>query len=173
MTRTLLLASVFLLQGALVSVAAAQPAAPGQRHRFEVSFGGLWIAGAPLGTDVADLRANRVPAAPFTLFTTDTRWASAPGFDARVSYCLTRSLAIEAGLVRVQPELRTSIAADAEGAAPLTVTERLDQYFIDASVVWLVNHLRFRERTVPFVSGGAGYLRQLHEGRTLVETGQV
>jgi hypothetical protein len=28
-------------------------------------------------------------------------------------------------------------------------------------------------RTLPYVSGGAGYLRQLHEGRTVVEEGHV
>ena len=69
--------------------------------------------------------------------------------------------------------LRTRVTSDAEGAAALTVEERLDQYFFDASVVLLLDALRFGGATVPFVSGGAGYLRQLHEGRTLVESGQV
>jgi hypothetical protein len=166
-------AVVILLQGVLAGAAVAQPAAPGLRHRFEASFGGLWIGGASLGSGTAELRANRIPPESFNLFATDSRAEAAPGFDVKVGYWLTRSIAVEAGFVRVQPELRTQISADAEGAAALTAVERVDQYFIDAGVVWLVERLRFRERTVPFVSGGAGYLRQLHEGRTLVETGQV
>jgi hypothetical protein len=172
-SRCVTVAVAIVVHSVLVDTVAAQPAGPGMRHRFEVSLGGLWIGGAPLGSDVAELRANRVPADSFTLFTTDSRTEAAPGFDAKVSYWLTRSIAVEAGFVRVQPELRTRVGADPEGAAAFTAVEKVDQYFIDAGVVWLVNRLRFRERTVPFVSGGAGYLRQLHEGRTLVETGQV
>ena len=171
--RCVTLGVAMLVQSVLVGTAAAQPAGPGLRHRFEVSFGGLWIGGAALGSDVAELRANRVPADSFTLFTTDSRTEAAPGLDAKVGYWLTRSIAVEAGFVRVQPELRTRVGADPEGAAALTAVEKVDQYFIDAGIVWLVDRLRFRERTVPFVSAGAGYLRQLHEGRTLVETGQV
>lgn len=164
---------------ALVVVAAcslpvsAQSAPDAQRHRFEVSIGGIWLGGAELGVDRAELRANRIPVGPFSLFTSDTRAEGAPGFDGRIAYWLTRSLAIEGGFTRSEPELRTRISGDAEGAAALTVDERLDQYFIDASAVWVIEKLRFRQRTAPFVSGGVGYLRQLHEGRTLVETGQV
>jgi hypothetical protein len=106
------------------------------------------------------------------LFTTDTRADAAPGVDGRIGFWLTRDLAVEGGFVYARPPLDTRITADAEGAPALTVSEDFDQYFVDANVVWLVNRFRFWE-LVPFVSGGAGYLRQLHEGRTLVETGQV
>lgn len=164
--------TVLLVHHAYVPPASAQPSTS-PRHRFEVSIGGLWIGSADLGSARAELRANSVTPEPFSLFTTDTRSASAGGFDGRVGYWLTRSIALEAGFVRSQPQLRTSITGDAEGAAALTVTERLDQYFVDGGVVWLLEKFRFRERTVPFVSGGAGYLRQLHEGRTLIATGQV
>ena len=148
-------------------------AADVQRHRFEVSIGGIWLGGAALGSDRAELRANSIPVGPFSLFTTDTHANGAPGFDGRIAYWLTRSLAIEGGFTRSEPELRTRISGDAEGAAALTVEEQIDQYFIDASAVWLIERFRFRQRTAPFVSAGVGYLRQLHEGRTLVETGQV
>jgi hypothetical protein len=142
------------------------------RDRFEASVGGLWIGGAGMGSTQAELRANNLTPTPFRLFSAETNAAAAPGFDARFGYWLTRSMGIEAGFVRVRPELRTRITADAESAPALTVAERIDQYFIDANVIWLLDGFRFR-RTVPFVSGGAGYLRQLHEGRTLVEGGQV
>jgi hypothetical protein len=32
---------------------------------------------------------------------------------------------------------------------------------------------RLGRRTIPFVAGGAGYLRQLHQGRTFIEQGHV
>jgi hypothetical protein len=153
--------------------AMAQSPADGRRaHRFEATVGGLWLSGADLGGDVAELRANRVPPAPFQLFITDARADAAPGVDARLGFWLTRDIAVEGGFVFARPPLETRITGDAEGAPALAVSEDVDQYFIDANVVWLVDRFRFWE-LVPFVSGGAGYLRQLHEGRTLVETGQV
>jgi hypothetical protein len=164
---------VVLLQGALAVPASAQTRRATTRDRFEVSIGALWIGAADLGSTQADLRANNVAPAPFRLFTAETSAAAAPGWDARGGYWLTRSIALEGGIARITPELRTRISGDAEGAAALTATERLDQYFIDGRVVWLLDRFRIRRHTVPFVSGGLGYLRQLHEGRTLVKTGQV
>lgn len=150
----------------------AQPGPVNRIDRFEVSFGGIWIGEAGLGSTHAEIRANNLTPTPFRLFSAETRAASAPGWDARAGYWFTRSVAVEGGVARLTPELRTRITADAESAAALTATERLQQYFIDARVIWLLPRFKFGG-TVPFVTGGAGYLRQLHEGRTLVETGQV
>ena len=154
------------------ALAAAQDPAAVQVHRLEAAAGGLWLGGASLGSGDAALRGNRIPADEFRLFSADTRAMAAPGFDARVGFWLTRTIAVEGGLVIARPLLRTSITSDVEGAPALEVEERLDQYFFDGSMVLLLDALRFGA-TVPFVSGGAGYLRQLHEGRTLVESGQV
>lgn len=151
----------------------AQVVESGQRHRVEATAGALWIGGAGFGSEDANLRANGIPAAPFTLFKTDTKLGSAAGIDAGVGYWLTPSLAVEAGFVFGRPHLKTQITADVEGAPSLTAEERIDQYFIDGRVTWLLGGLRLTAHTVPFISGGIGYLRELHEGRTLVETGQV
>ena len=166
------LIALFVLDGFLAAPAQAQTRPQARRDRFEVSIGGLWIGGAGLGSTQADLRGNNLTPTPFRLFAAETSAESAPGLDGRVGYWLTRSVGLEAGFVHARPELRTRISSDAEGAPPLTAVEQIDQYFIDANVVWLLDRFRMR-RIVPFVSGGAGYLRQLHEGRTLVETGQV
>jgi hypothetical protein len=155
------------------SVAIAQSADNRPVRRIEASIGGAWIAGAPMGSGDAALRANQTAPAPFRIFTTDSRMQQAPGVDARVGFALTRSLVIEAGFMFSRPELRTEVTSDVENAAALTVGERIDQYFADGSVLWLIDRFRIGSRTVPFVSAGAGYLRQLHEGLTLIETGQV
>jgi hypothetical protein len=151
----------------------AQSANARQVHRFEVSLGGLWLSGADMGGKVAQLRANRVPPAPFTVFNTSTREEAAPGFDGRIGFWLTRAILVEGGFVYARPPLETRISGDIEGAPALTAAEDIDQYFIDANVVWMIDRFTLWRRIVPFVSGGGGYLRQLHEGRTLVETGQV
>jgi hypothetical protein len=64
------------------------------------------------------------------------------------------------------------VTADTEGAAPITVVERVDQYVIDAGVVVRLDEMRVG-RLVPYVAAGAGYLRQLHEGLVSVEQGHV
>jgi hypothetical protein len=173
MTRTIAAAAACLAGLLIPAPAAAQGAGADQRHRLEAAVGGLWIGGGTIGGADADLRANRMPPGDFRLFATETDAAASAGFDARVGYWLTRTIAVEGGVVFARPALRTRITSDAEGAAPLDVEEQLDQYFFDASVVVLLDALRFGGRTVPFVSGGAGYLRQLHEGRTFIESGQV
>jgi hypothetical protein len=142
-------------------------------RRFEASVGGLWLGGAELGAGDAELRRNNIPTSEFPLFSAGTRMDAAPGFDGRVAFWLTRALAVEAGFVMTRPVVRTRISDDAEDAEALTVEEDLDQYFVEAAGVLLLDRFRIGDRTIPFVSGGAGYLRQLHEGRVLVETGQV
>jgi hypothetical protein len=167
--RATLAAALFTLWCA---PAAAQ--APGDRpvHRVEVSVGALWVAGGELGAGTAVLRANQVPQAPFTLFSVDTRVTSSPGFDGRIGFWLTRSLVVEGGFVYAQPAIRTRVSGDVEGAEAIDLEENLDQYFIDASASLLLDRLALWA-FVPFVQAGGGYLRQLHEGRTLVESGQV
>jgi hypothetical protein len=142
-------------------------------HRFEASIGGMWLTGAALGAGDAELRRNSLPADEFALFSADTRMEASPGFDARVAFWLTRSLALEAGAVVLRPMVQTSVSGDIEEVDDLTLEEQVDQYFIEGSAVLLLERFRIGERTIPFVSGGAGYLRQLHEGQTLVESGQV
>jgi len=152
----------------------AQTAEERPAHRVEGAVGGLWLGGAGLGSSTAALRANSPGTpAPFTLFTTESRFGSVPGLDARVGYGLTKRIAIEAGLVFSRPKVRTRVSNDVENAPALTVAESVNQYFVDGTVVVLLDRFALGDRTVPFVSGGAGYLRQLHEGLTLVETGSV
>jgi hypothetical protein len=164
----------FVLLIACAASASAQTAGERPAHRIEATVGGLWLGGATLGDSAAGLRANRTGTpAPFTLFTTESRFGSAPGLDVRAGYGLTRTIAVEFGLLYSRPELRTSIGNDVENAPSSTVSEQVEQYFIDGSVLLLLDRFAPGDRTVPFVAGGAGYLRQLHEGLTVVENGQV
>ncbi len=141
--------------------------------RVELELGGGLFGGAGLGAGDADLRANEQARQPFRLFTADSRFVRAPAVHLRAAVPLGRHYGVEGGVTWGRPEIRTSLAADAEGAAALTSVERIDQYVFDASLVWMLEAFRLGERLIPFVSGGGGYLRQLHEGRTLVEHGQA
>ena len=140
-------------------------------HRVEVEAGGGILGGAALGSTDANLRANATTAQPSRLFSTASRVSTERSLHARVGVALSRRFAVEGGLVFTRPLIRTSVRGDAEGAPPLTVDEQVDQYFVEASVLVGLTGLRLGSRTVPFLVGGAGYLRQLHEGLTVIEQG--
>ena len=168
MTAARLVVAVLCLAGP----ASAQGVDPAVR-RLDVSAGGGWLGGAQLGTADADLRANTSPAEPLRLFSTATRMAGAPSIHADVGFAFTRRWGIEGGVLMNRPELRTSVSADAEGAPAITVAERIDQYVVEGRVVVMLEEMRLGQRTIPFATAGAGYLRQLHAGRTVIEEGHV
>ena len=136
----------------------------------ELSGGAGIFGGATLGTRDADLRTTSANQ-PYRLFTTSSRMAMAPGFDVRVGVALSPRYAVEGHLAYGRPELRTELSSDAESAPSITAVEAVDQYVIDGG---LVVHLGLLGNGVrPFVTAGAGYLRQLHEGQVVVEDGSV
>jgi opacity protein-like surface antigen len=154
---------------ALPSAAAAQTAQgqPGA-GRFEVSFGGGFQGGASLGSGDAALRTRE--SGDYRLFTTDSRFAGAGILEARAGMAFTSRYGVEVRVAFSGPELRSRVSEDAEGAPAIEVAERVDQYVVDGALVVAIPGLGIGG-LVPFVSGGAGYLRQLHEGQTLIEEG--
>ena len=153
--------------------ASAQGADQRPVRRPEVSIGGGWIGGAGLGSADANLRANTTPPQPLRLFGTDTRMAGAATLQADVGFSFNRRWGIEGSVTKSGPDLRSSISADSEGAPGLTAIERVDQYVIEGRVVVTLEELRLGERTLPFATAGAGYLRHLHQGHTLIEEGRA
>ena len=166
--------------GALVlcagSAAFAQNAeAPALRkHRVTASGGVTWSGSYPIGEATATYRTNapgNTPP-PFTLFSAASTVDAVAGIEGRVGFTVTPDLAVEAGVSFARPRVGIVIASDAEVAPHALEGEELQQYIVDAGAVWQLP-LRLSRRVRPFVTGGAGYLRQLHQERTLVETGQV
>jgi hypothetical protein len=156
-------ASVFLVLAAAASASA--------QVRVEIDAGGGFLGGASLGTADANLRANDRTDQPYRLFTTDHRLARSGAFHVRATRPFGR-WGLEGGLTISRPVLRAEASADREGASGLTITETMDQYFIEGAVVIALEKLRVG-RALPFATAGAGYLRQLHEGRTVIEHGQL
>lgn len=157
----------------MAGAAYAQGAENRPVRRIEAVVSGGWFGGAHLGDVDADLRANTSPPQPLRLFSTDTRLAGTPALDAAVGFAFNRRWGIEGSVAISRPELRSSITADAEGAQALTVVERIDQYLIEGRLVIMLDELRLGQRTIPFATAGAGYLRQRHEGHILIEEGYV
>ena len=145
----------------LPAVAAAQRIEIGGSF---VTTGG-YDAGAQSGVETPNSTNPNAP--PFTLFTTSSTVTGASGVESRIAVNATRRIAVE-GLFQVTwPVLQTRVTDDFENAAPVTAEERVTSYLAGASMVYHFGTGRF----VPFVAGGASYLRQLHEDSAGVVTG--
>lgn len=140
---------------------------------WEVSGGVALASGYNLDESAAELTRNTTTGqGPFTLFVTDSQVGAPTSLHGRLGYYFSPRLQVEAGFRFGQPVHTIEINGDAEGAPSLDAHQTLDQYVVDASLLW---HFPRRgpgpPALLPFVFGGAGYLRELHEGQELVETG--
>ena len=163
----------FTIAIACSGAAYAQGAAEPPFRRIDIHVGGGIVSASTLGSTDANLRANSTARQPYRLFSTESRFPSAATFHAHAGFAFNRRVGIEGGLTFSRPHLRTRVTADVEQAPELTAVEGIDQYVFDASLVVAIDRLRRGVRTVPFIAAGGGYLRQLHEGLTVIEHGQV
>ncbi len=154
------------------TTASAQVATVPSIRWVEIEVGGGLIGGARLGTVDANLRANARTEQAYRLFTADHRFERAPAFHLRAARPFGRRWGVQGGVAVSHPALRADVSADVEGAPALTISETVDQYFFDAAIVIAFEEFRLG-RLVPFATAGAGYLRQLHEGQTVIEHGQL
>ena len=139
-------------------------------HPLEIAIGVGVAGGNTVAAADANLRTR--DATDYRLFRTSTRFAASRLTEARIGFALTRRYAVEARLGFCQPELRTTVTGDVEGAPDTTLAERADQYVVGGALIVTLDAIRIGA-IVPFASAGAGYLRQLHEGLTLIEEGTV
>lgn len=168
MTRLLL---AFCL--ALPSAAAAQDAAVFRPRHLIISGGLIAHGGVPVGDLTAILRPNVTTGPSFTVFRAESALRRAVGADLRVGIALTRRLAIELGGAYARPQLEITISGDAEADGGATIRERVSHYTAEVSGVYQLPWAGFESRMRPYIIGGGGYLRELHEDRLLAETGRT
>ena len=169
MTRLVLFVAAVLAVMPVPADAQARRTQPRQ-PRIEAGVGAGLLGGLTLGERDASLRSNSTTPAPFRLFATDTNLDPAAGFEVRLGYRTTPRLTVEGTLGFARPTLTSSLSADAEGAAPVDATTTLTEYVITGGALWKLS-LNPRRRWTPFVSGGAGVARHVHDGQTLIESG--
>lgn len=141
-----------------------------QEPKLEISVGALFVGGFSGGEQNADITANQSGGAPYTLFKSRSRIDSAPAFEARLGWRLSRLFTIEGGVFIARPQLSTRLSADVESAPEITASEDLSVYIIDGAVLVSLTS-KPQARVVPFLRAGYGYVRELHEDNALVETG--
>lgn len=138
--------------------------------RFEIGALAGSVGSSSLGSTTAAETANTLTAAdPFVLFRARTEVERAAAVTGVLAYRLTKALSVEGSFRYARPSLAVSISGDAEQAGgPDVLRDRLAHYAVDVSLLIHVGRLSFgRGRGLPFAYGGAGILRQLHEGQVL------
>jgi hypothetical protein len=160
---------VLAVQASAQTVPAPASASEG---RVELAAGFGWLGAVALGERDGALRGNASPAEPFRLFSSETRLAGAPSVDGRVTVALNPRYGVEGRVAYARPELRTSLSADFEHAPPLTATEAVSEFLVEGGIAVRLTGVR-AARMSTFVTGGAGYRRQLHDGRTFIEESTV
>lgn len=141
----------------------------------ELSGGLTYSAGYDLDSISAEETRNTGGATgSFVLFTATSRAKPSLGVQGRLSVFLSPSLSLEGGVQLAHPVLSTKLSDDFESAPDVTATETLTRIIAEGSVVLHMTRLSFAGgKGVPFVLGGGGYLRELHEKNEVVETGHA
>lgn len=156
------------------AIAVAQQAPALRPGHFTLGAAVVRAGTYDIGDATAQLTGNApgVSPPPFTLFQARSRLTAATLPEFTLGFAFTRRLALEAGASLSSPRVAVAISGDQEAPAQELPGEQLEQYQFEAALTWQVP-MRIHRRIAPFAIVGGGYLRQLHEGRTVVETGEV
>lgn len=137
------------------------------QSRFELSGGVTRTGGFDANARSAELRNPGALAAPVTLFDVNARVETAVGAVAHASLFVTSHVAVEGLAEYSRPTLRAALSSDFEGATGTETYTTLSSFLFGGSVLY---HFGGR-RVMPFVSGGAAWLRQLDDARVMLVTG--
>ncbi len=169
-----------ILSSAIILSVARPAPALAQRHphpdaphagAIEIVGAALWTGGYDAGSSPADLTRNpSTGTEPLQLFQTSSRVTGTPGGELRLGVYVSPVFSVEGGIAYRRPNLETKASGDFESAPDATLAVSVAEYLLDASAVYQVATIA-GGRGGPFVSGGAGYLRQLYDGNLNVQTG--
>jgi hypothetical protein len=163
-------AGVIAVIWAAGAVAPAVAIAQARPHAVVELGGGVRLDG---GTAVHEQTAEETgPNGARTIFVTRTRLGASAAPDIKIGVGITDILGAEAAFAIGGATLSTEIRGDVEGVPDTTVKESIRRYLVEGGVTASLRRWR-RPNWLPFVSAGLTYLRELHEGRTLLETGHA
>ena len=161
---------VLLMLAAVPAVASAQPDVGTEsphRGTCELGGGGVWTGGYDAGSANATL-TRPGGGTPLTLFAVTGRMLGAPGAAVHLGLYLSGHVSVEGAFDYSRPVLRGMVTGDFEGAPDTSVDGVVVTYLARGSLLYHFGRGRF----VPFVSGGAGYLRQIDDANANVITGK-
>lgn len=154
---------------ALAAMVSSAPAAAQSHGRVEVGGGARWSGATAFGEVVA--AETMFGGGTRELFQSSTALDQSIGAEARVGVRLTSLLQVEGTVALNRTDLTTSVTGDVEGVSDTSAREPVTQYAFEGGALLQLARWR-RGRFTPFAAGGAGYLRQVHDGRAAVDTGR-
>ena len=154
-----MIAGRVLLGWVLSAVAAVPVGAQGQFPRprsIEVSAAAIGTGGADFGKRAATLTANDPGAPDYVLFSADTSIGAGAGLEGRLSFDVTRTLALEGAVSWVRQTAATRVTGDVEGGPDLTASQRLDTYQFEGAALGTRAEARLRRRKGCALRAGRG-----------------
>ena len=143
----------------------AQPVA----GSLEIGIGVRRSGELTLGT--ADANETNPSGGPFRLFRSESRLEEINAVEARIGMRLAPAVQIEAAGSYGESDLVVRLTSDVEGIPDVTATESIQRFTVEGALTLdVVGHSR---RAQPFVALGGGYVRDVHDGQTLVENGAI
>ena len=137
---------------------------------MEVSGGGVLAAGKDLPDVAATLTRNPgTGSGPLELFQSDATLTSAIGGQARAGVYLSPAIVVEGGFQYARPKVEVRLSGDFEDAATTTASETVSSYLFTGSMLYHFGRAQSGFR--PFIAGGGGHIRDVHEGSNVVDTG--
>ncbi len=158
--------AVFAVSSREARAQSSQTPIPG---RVEASVGVLWAGHQTLGA--AEANETTGAGSSMRLFSASSDLAAMSGVDGRVGVRVLRSLEFAVEASYAKPKLNVALSNDIENAPPVVATETMQQLMLGGNVLWYLP-AGSTSRLAPFATGGGGYLRQVHEDGTLVDTGR-
>jgi len=168
--------SIVAIAAGVMCVAALSAAGSASaQSRLEVTLSGARWEGYDLGQRRATITGPQAPTGtPVTLFDSDVAILPGPGAELRLGWRVFRGVYAEATGGLGVNSIEARIHDDIEQAPALTVSSTLTQVTVEGGALVELATLRLSAgHLVPFVDGGGGYLRQVHENRVLIETGRT
>jgi hypothetical protein len=155
---------------AVVILATSAPSAAQSPGRVELGGGARWIGSTWFGEVAAS--ETMFGGGTRDLFLSSTNLDQSTGVETWIGVRLTSLLQVEGAVALNRTDLTTHVSADVEGATDTSATEPVTQYAFEGGV--LMQFTRWSHgKLAPFAAAGAAYLRQLHDGRTLLDTGHA
>src|SRR5262249_2301907 len=139
-------------------------------QRYEVGAAFAFTGGYGAGSVAANETRNpSTGSTPLTLFQTDSRVLAAPGIGVRAGLYLTRRLLVAAQFHYSRATLRTHLSRDFEGAADADADTNVSSYLVGGAIEYQFSAGGW----TPFVSGGAGQLRDVPEGGDVLTAAEI
>ena len=157
---------VRLTAGAVLLVAALTSPALAQSARVEVGIGGVYNGAADAGS--VDATLLDPAGGSLKLFETTNRIGAGWGAEGLISTRLANRLRLELNIGWGRTDFETQVSSDFENAAPLTVTQTVNQYSGELALAYRVVQ---GDRFDVFVRAGGGGFREITTDRALVDNG--